>query len=109
MLLKTENLTKHFHLGRNQTLHAVDCVSLEISKNETLGLVGESGSGKSTLGKTLVGLLGRTSGQIYFEEKLLPRNLSAEAHLRFSRQMQMIFQDPYSSLNPRMTILDIIG
>ena len=109
MLLKTDNLTKHFHLGRNQTLHAVDGVSLEISKNETLGLVGESGSGKSTLGKTLVGLLGRTSGQIYFEEKLLPKNLSAEAHLRFSRQMQMIFQDPYSSLNPRMTILDIIG
>ena len=109
MLLKTDNLTKHFHPGRNQTLHAVDGVSLEISKNETLGLVGESGSGKSTLGKTLVGLLGRTPGQVYFEEELLPRNLSAEAHLRFSRKMQMIFQDPYSSLNPRMTILDIIG
>jgi ABC-type oligopeptide transport system ATPase subunit len=72
MLVRTENLKKHFQIGRNQTLHALDGISLEIAENEIVGLVGESGSGKSTFGKTLVGLHNRTSGEAYFEDQLLP-------------------------------------
>ena len=109
MLVKTEGLKKHFHVGPRQTLHAVDGVSLEIDENEVLGLVGESGSGKSTFGKTLIGLLPRTEGQAWYQQDELPMKFSARDHLKFSREMQMIFQDPYSSLNPRMTVLDIVG
>ena len=65
-LVRTENLKKYFQIGRGQTLHAVDGVSLTINENEILGLVGESGSGKSTFGKTLIGLHGRTSGEAYY-------------------------------------------
>ena len=109
MLVKTENLTKHFNIGRNQTLHAVDGISLEIAENEILGLVGESGSGKSTFGKTLIGLHPRTGGEAFYRGESLPATFSPEDHLKYSRELQMIFQDPYSSLNPRMTVLDIVG
>ena len=109
MLINTQHLKKHFNIGRNQTLHAVDGISLNIAENEILGLVGESGSGKSTFGKTLVGLYERTSGKVSYNAKALPNKFSAIDHLHYSREMQMIFQDPYSSLNPRMTVLDIIG
>tara|TARA_R110002072_G_scaffold59158_5_gene150766 strand:- start:37782 stop:38732 length:951 start_codon:yes stop_codon:yes gene_type:complete len=109
MLVRTENLKKHFQIGRNQTLHALDGITLEIAENEIVGLVGESGSGKSTFGKTLVGLHNRTSGAAYFRDELLPAKFSAADHLHYSKQLQMIFQDPYSSLNPRMTILDVVG
>lgn len=109
MLVKTEKLTRHFNVGRGQVLHAVDGISMEIEENEILGLVGESGSGKSTFGKTLTGLLPRTSGEAWFRGEPLPARFSAEDHLRFSKEMQMIFQDPYSSLNPRMTVLDVVG
>ena len=109
MLIKTDNLTKHFDLGKGQTLHAVDGVSIEIEENEVLGLVGESGSGKSTFGKTLIGLLPKTSGMAFYRDQPLPERFSAVDHLHYSRELQMIFQDPYSSLNPRMTVLDIIG
>ena len=109
MLVKTEELKKHFNIGRGQTLHAVDGISLEIQENEILGLVGESGSGKSTFGKTLIGLHPRTSGQAFYRGEPLPDNFKTADHLRYSKEMQMIFQDPYSSLNPRMTVLDIIG
>jgi oligopeptide/dipeptide ABC transporter ATP-binding protein len=93
----------------NDTLHAVDGVSLTIEQNEILGLVGESGSGKSTFGKTLIGLHPRTSGEAFYNEELLPAKFSPGDHLHYSRDLQMIFQDPYSSLNPRMTVLDIVG
>ncbi len=96
-------------MGRGQTLHAVDGISLTIAENEVLGLVGESGSGKSTFGKTLIGLQNRTSGEVFYRGKALPTKFSAKDHLNYSKEMQMIFQDPYSSLNPRMTVLDIIG
>jgi|TARA_B100001964_G_scaffold226123_1_gene274687 oligopeptide/dipeptide ABC transporter ATP-binding protein len=109
MLVRTEQLRKYFTLGRGQTLHAVDGVSLQISENEILGLVGESGSGKSTFGKALIGLHERTSGEAFYNDELLPTRFSAEDHLNYSRNLQMIFQDPYSSLNPRMTILEIVG
>ncbi len=109
MLIRTEQLKKHFSIGRGQTLHAVDGISIAIEENEILGLVGESGSGKSTFGKTLIGLHPRTSGKSYYKDEALPARFSAKDHLHYSREMQMIFQDPYSSLNPRMTVLDIVG
>ncbi len=109
MMIETKNLKKHFHIGPLQTLHAVDGVSLTIKENQILGLVGESGSGKSTYGKTLIGLHERTAGEAFFDGQLLPAKFSAADHLKYSKKMQMIFQDPYSSLNPRMTVLDIVG
>ena len=109
MLVSTKHLTKHFPIGRKQTLHAVDDVSIDIEENSTLGLVGESGSGKSTLGKMLTGLLQKTAGETYFRGESLPHKFTAKDHLHYAKEMQMIFQDPYSSLNPRMTILDIVG
>jgi len=109
VLVKTENLKKYFQIGRGQTLHAVDGISVEIAENEILGLVGESGSGKSTFGKTLIGLHPRSGGTAYYQGEELPAKFTATDHLRFSKELQMIFQDPYSSLNPRMTVLDIVG
>ena len=108
-MIKTRALKKHFQLARHQTLHAVDGVSLEISENEILGLVGESGSGKSTFGKTLIGLHERTGGEAFYREEALPKKFTAADHLRYSKDIQMVFQDPYASLNPRMTVLDIVG
>ena len=109
MLVRTDKLTKYFMIGARQTLHAVDGISLDIEQNEILGLVGESGSGKSTFGKTLIGLHPRTSGEAWFDGEPLPAKFTTSDHLHYSQQMQMIFQDPYSSLNPRMTVLDIVG
>ena len=109
MLVNTQQLKKHFNIGRGQTLHAVDGISLSIDENEILGLVGESGSGKSTFGKTLIGLHNRTSGEAFYKGEALPTEFSSNDHVHYSREMQMIFQDPYSSLNPRMTVLDIVG
>ena len=108
-LIETDRLSKHFDLGGGQVLHAVDGVSLTIEENEILGLVGESGSGKSTFGKTLIGLHQRSGGEARYGGEALPARFGPADHLRFSREMQMIFQDPYSSLNPRMTVLDIVG
>jgi oligopeptide/dipeptide ABC transporter ATP-binding protein len=84
-------------------------VSFTLAQEEILGLVGESGSGKSTLGKTLLGLLDKTSGTVTFEGETLPQRYGARDHRRLATRMQMIFQDPYSSLNPRMTAGEIIG
>jgi oligopeptide transport system ATP-binding protein len=113
-LLEIRNLKKHFPVNegffsRNQgAVKAVDGVSLSVEEGETLGLVGESGCGKSTLGRTILRLIEPTSGEIYFQEK----NLLAmsQRELRdMRRQMQIIFQDPYASLNPRMRVGDIVG
>ena len=109
MLVRTDNLKKHFQIARGQNLHAVDGLSIEIAENEILGLVGESGSGKSTFGKTLIGLHASTSGTAYYKGEALPQQFTAADHLKYSKELQMIFQDPYSSLNPRMTVLDIVG
>jgi len=73
-MIETKNLKKHFHIGRNQTLHAVDGISLSIAENEILGLVGESGSGKSTFGKTLIGLHERTAGESFLKARPYRRN-----------------------------------
>ena len=115
VLLRVENLVKHFPIKRgiifmNQVgaVHAVDDVSFDIYKGETLGLVGESGCGKSTTGRTILQLHRPTSGSVYFQDKNLVTMKGEELrHMR--RKMQMIFQDPYASLNPRMTVGEIIG
>ena len=108
-LIEARALTKHFALGRGQTVHAVDEVSLAIAEREVVGLVGESGSGKSTFGKTLVGLHSKTAGEVLFGDERLPAVYGAKDFQRWAGQIQMIFQDPYSSLNPRMTVGEIIG
>jgi oligopeptide/dipeptide ABC transporter ATP-binding protein len=108
-LVEARGVTKHFRLGRGQTVHAVDDLSLSIDAKEIVGLVGESGSGKSTFGKTLIGLYAKTGGEVYFEGEKLPQHYKPADFQRLARRMQMIFQDPYSSLNPRMTVGEIIG
>ncbi len=108
-LIESRGLTKHFELGKNQTVHALDGVSLSIAPQEIVGLVGESGSGKSTYGKTLIGLHDKTAGEVIFDGEALPQKYHPRDFQRHAKRMQMIFQDPYSSLNPRMTVGEIIG
>lgn len=114
ILVKVRNLKKYFPvrhgLLRRQVgaIQAVDGVSFDIYRGETLGLVGESGCGKSTTGYTILQLLAPTEGQVFFGDRDLTQ-LSKEELRRARRHMQMIFQDPYASLNPRMTIGSIIG
>lgn len=107
-LIEVDRLVKAFDLGRGQTLKAVNDVSFTIKEGETLGLVGESGCGKSTVGRTMLRLYEPTSGEMRFAGRNIYGLSGAE--LKASRRdMQMIFQDPYASLNPRMTVSDIIG
>ncbi|MEY4615711.1 MAG: hypothetical protein RJB66_671 [Pseudomonadota bacterium] len=108
-LLEIVNLKKHFKIGKNKTLHAVDGVTLTIYPNEIVGLVGESGCGKSTLGRTLAGLYEKTEGKVLYKGEALPQQYSPKDFARLSSEIQMIFQDPYSSLNPRMTVSEIIA
>jgi oligopeptide/dipeptide ABC transporter ATP-binding protein len=108
-LIEARGLTKHFALGRGQVVHAVDDVSLAIAEREVVGLVGESGSGKSTFGRTLIGLHAKTAGEVLFAGERLPARYGPADFRRFATEIQMIFQDPYSSLNPRMTVGEIIG
>ncbi len=89
-------------------LRAVDSVTFGIEKGETLGLVGESGCGKSTLGRTIIGLYEPTGGRIVFDGQDVTR-LKGKQRRQFTKNMQMIFQDPYASLNPRMTVADLVG
>ena len=108
-LIEARGLTKHFELARGQVVHAVDDVSLAIAPQEILGLVGESGSGKSTFGKALVGLHDKTAGEVVYKGETLPSRYRPADFQRYASDVQMIFQDPYSSLNPRMTVGEIIG
>jgi len=115
VLLRVEHLVKHFPILRGvifqkQTgaVHAVDDISFEIHDGETLGLVGESGCGKSTTGRTILQLYRPTSGHVYFQGVDLV-TLKGKELRKIRRSMQMIFQDPYASLNPRMTVGEIIG
>jgi len=108
-LVQIRNLVKYFDIGANQRVHAVDDVSLTINEREIVGLVGESGSGKSTLGKALLGLHDKTSGEVVYRDKVLPAKYAPQDFQTYAPIMQMIFQDPYSSLNPRMTVGEIIG
>ena len=107
ILVETKNLKKHFSV-KGGALHAVDGVSLRIEQGKTLGVVGESGCGKSTLGRTVIRLHEPTSGEIFFDGENIT-NYSKYRFRNIRRQMQMIFQDPYSSLNPRMSIQELIA
>ena len=106
-ILKVSNLKKHFRVT-NGLLKAVDDVSFSMQRGETFGLVGESGCGKSTLGRTIMGLYGATGGQVLFNGKNV-HQLKGKNLKNFNREMQMVFQDPYASLNPRMTVGNIIS
>jgi len=114
VLLKVDGLVKHFPIMRGVVrrevgqVRAVDGITFEVASGETFGLVGESGCGKSTAGRTILQLYRPTAGHVWFEGVDLVR-LKGEELRRMRRYMQMIFQDPYASLNPRMTINDIVG
>lgn len=106
-LIETRHLKKYFQTPAGP-LHAVDDVSIAIQHGQTLGVVGESGCGKSTMGRTILRLLEATSGEVLYNgENILKYNRSQMEQMR--KKMQIIFQDPYSSLNPRMTVADIIA
>ena len=107
-LLEVYNLKKYFTLGRKEILHAVDDVSFTINRGETVGIVGESGCGKSTLGRTILKLYKPTAGEIFFEGENIT-NYTVTQMMPLRKKMQIIFQDPYSSLNPKMTVVQIIG
>nr|WP_321169975.1 oligopeptide/dipeptide ABC transporter ATP-binding protein [Gottschalkia purinilytica] len=106
--MEINNLKKYFNVGKGQILKAVDGISLKVKRGETIGLVGESGCGKSTAGRTIIGLYDATDGDIIFEDKNINK-MNGKERKDFTRKAQMIFQDPYASLNPRMTVTDIIG
>ncbi|OCA87713.1 oligopeptide ABC transporter ATP-binding protein OppF [Bacillus sp. FJAT-27225] len=107
-ILKVENLKKYFTIKKDQTVKSVDDITIEIKRGETFGLVGESGSGKSTLGKTVVGLESPTEGNILYNGVNVA-DLDRKAKAVANREMQIIFQDPHASLNPRMRVGDIIA
>ncbi|MDP3388254.1 MAG: dipeptide/oligopeptide/nickel ABC transporter ATP-binding protein, partial [Eubacteriales bacterium] len=106
-LLETKNLKKYFNIG-NKKLHAVDDVNIAIRPGQTLGIVGESGCGKTTLGRTVLGLLPATEGEVLFEGKDITKCSNKELKA-LRKDIQIIFQDPYSSLNPRHSVGQIIG
>lgn len=108
VLIKIKDLKKYFNVGHGQLLKAVDGVSLDIYKGETLGLVGESGCGKSTLGRTIIRMYNATSGSVEFDGRDI-HSFNKKEMLSFTKNAQFIFQDPYASLNPRMTVGSIIG
>lgn len=108
-LLQVKNLRQHFKISRGFTVKAVNGVSFEIFPGETYGLVGESGSGKTTIGRSIIRLYDSTDGEIFFNRDKISGELSNKIRRRLRKNMQMIFQDPMSSLNPRKKIGDIIG
>ena len=108
VLVKVDHLSKFFELSRTATLKAVNDVSFYIRKGETVGLVGESGCGKTTTGRCLVKLYEPSEGTVYFKGKDISKLTREEAH-QFTSEVQMIFQNPYASLNPRMTVKEIVG
>ena len=107
-MLEVRNLTKHFKVGSKQIVHAVDGVSFTLKKGKTLGLVGESGCGKSTCARTIIRMYAPTSGQILLNGDDITE-LKQKQLKPYRKNMQMIFQDPYASLNARMTVRDIIA
>src|SRR5687767_13741747 len=107
-LVEIQELKKHFPTSHKQVVRAVDGVSFSIERGETLGLVGESGCGKSTIGRCILRLHELTSGEVRFDNQNL-RTLGRGELRRMRRRMQIIFQDPYASLNPRMKVGSIIS
>jgi len=107
-LVEVRNLRKHFHLGRNNVLKAVDDISFSIGKGSTLGLVGESGCGKTTAGRVIVRLYEPTDGIVLFDGRDISR-MGGRDLRELRKRSQMIFQNPYTSLNPRMTVGDVVS
>ena len=108
-LLRVENLVQHFPISRSFTVKAVNGVSFEIYPGETYGLVGESGSGKTTIGRSIIRLYNPTGGRMIFQGKDITGKLEGNTREMLRKDMQMIFQDPMASLNPRKKVEDIIG
>ena len=108
VILEVKNLKKYFKIGNKDILKAVDDVSFFIREGETLGLVGESGCGKTTCGRTVIGMYDKSGGEVFYKGKLV-HGLSRKDKKAFTKEVQIIFQDPYASLNPRMTVADIIA
>lgn len=108
VILEVKNLKKYFQVGKNATLKAVDDVSFFIREGETLGLVGESGCGKTTCGRTCIGMYDKTGGEVIYKGQKV-HDLKGKDKRNFAKEVQVIFQDPYASLNPRMTVADIIA
>jgi len=111
-ILEIKNINKHFPIksfrGYGQYVHAMDDVSFSLKKGEVLSIVGESGSGKTTTANVIAGLYEPTSGEVYFEGSLVPRKMHRKKELDYRKKVQMIFQDPFSSLNPTHTIFSIL-
>ena len=103
VLVQAQDLCKYFRIGGGRMLHAVEDVNLEIHRGETLGLVGESGCGKSTLGRTLMGIYKPTKGKLIYDGREVDLTKKKE-RFAFAKKAQIIFQDPYASLDPRMTV-----
>lgn len=108
VLIEVKDLSKHFNVGRNLVLKAVDNVTFNIYKGETFGVVGESGCGKTTCGRTVLGMYDATKGQVLYEGKDI-HSMDKKEKFDFKKKAQYIFQDPYASLDPRMTIGSIIA
>lgn len=108
-ILEVKHLKQYFNVGKKDEVRAVDDVSFDIYKGETFGLVGESGSGKTTTGRAIIRLLDLTDGQVLFNGRDVASLKSKSDMMAFRREMQMIFQDPYASLNPRMKVKDIVA
>jgi len=108
VILDIKDLKKYYPLGRKIQLAAVDGVSLQVRKGETLSLVGESGCGKTTLGRTAIGIYSKTDGKVLYKGEDV-HAMNANARHKFTKEVQVILQDPYTSLDPRMTVSDLIG
>ncbi|OTN77649.1 ABC transporter ATP-binding protein [Enterococcus sp. 8G7_MSG3316] len=109
VLLEVNNLKQYFNVGRKDEVKAVDDISFKIYEGETFGLVGESGSGKSTTGRTVIRLNNPTGGEVLFDGQDVMKIKGKKDLADFRRDVQMVFQDPYASLNPRMKVRDIIA
>ncbi|GAK55609.1 hypothetical protein U27_02443 [Candidatus Vecturithrix granuli] len=107
-ILELKQVKKYFHFSRHRVLKAVDNINIDIYSGETFGLVGESGCGKSTLGRTIKGIYTPTAGQVIFNGQDVAQ-MNKREQKTYMRNVQMIFQDPYSSLNPRMTVKELIS
>jgi len=108
-ILEVKNLKQHFKINKRFTVKAVDGINFEIYRGETFGLVGESGSGKSTTGRSIIRLYTPTSGEVIFDGMVISDKLDKEKTNHLRTNMQMIFQDPMSSLNPRKKVMDLIS
>ncbi len=108
VVLDVKNLKKYFNVGRDAVLKAVDNVTFQIHEGETLGMVGESGCGKTTCGRTAIGIYSKTDGTVLYNGRDV-HAMKGKERTAFTKECQIIFQDPYASLNPRMTVSDIIA